>query len=77
MPCILTIEKSFFSGPELAEASFSALPGKSGPNNSLTSAILISEAQTYPQKKFDDEYAYKFLERNSLVDVSYSVNCIS
>ena len=59
-------------GLELAEASFSNFPGRSGPEHRLPSAILISEVQTYPHKKVKDDYAYEFLKHKAVVEVSYS-----
>jgi len=60
-------------GFELAEASFSSFPGRSGPEHRLPSAILINEVDTYPHKKVKDDYAYEFLEHKAIVEVSYSV----
>ncbi len=63
-------------GHELADASFSNFPGRKGPTYKLPSAILIGEVETYPQKKINDDYAYKFLEHKAVVEVSYSVHYI-
>ncbi|MDH4220677.1 MAG: GWxTD domain-containing protein [Candidatus Aminicenantes bacterium] len=60
-------------GPDLAEASFSNFPGRSGPEYRLPSSILIGDVETYPHKKVDDDYAYEFLEHKAIVEVSYSV----
>ncbi len=60
-------------GMDLAEASLSNFPGKSGPENMLPSAALIGDVETYPHKKVDDDYAYEFLEHLAAVEVSYSV----
>ncbi|MFB0566619.1 MAG: GWxTD domain-containing protein [Candidatus Aminicenantaceae bacterium] len=60
-------------GLELAEASFSNFPGRSGPDHRLPSATLIHQVDTYPHKKVRDDYAYEFLEHKAVVEVSYSV----
>lgn len=60
-------------GPDLAEASLSNFPGRSGPEHMIPSEILIGEVQTYPHKKIKDDYAYEFLEHKAVVEVSYSV----
>ncbi len=63
----------FNIGLNLAEASLSNFPGRSGPENMLPSAVLIGEVDTYPHKKVKDDYAYEFLEHKAVVEVSYSV----
>ncbi len=60
-------------GFNVADASLSNFPGRSGPENMLPSAILIRDVETYPHKKVDDAYAYEFLEHKASVEVSYSV----
>ena len=60
-------------GLDLAEASLSNFPGRSGPENILVSALLIRDVETYPHKRVDDDYAYEFLEHKAFVEVSYSV----
>ncbi len=60
-------------GLDLAEASLSNFPGKSGPENMLPSETFIGDVETYPYKKVDDDYAYVFLEHKAAVEVSYSV----
>lgn len=60
-------------GIELAEAIFSNFPGRSGPEQILSSSMLIGEVESYPHKKVNDDYAYEFLEHKAVVDVSYSV----
>jgi len=63
-------------GHELADASFSNFPGRRGPTYRLPSAILLKKVETYPTKKINDDYAYKFLEHKAVVEVSYSVHYI-
>jgi tetratricopeptide (TPR) repeat protein len=63
-------------GLDLAEASLSSIPGRSGPEHILPSTILLGEVPTYPHKKVDDGYAYEFLEHKAVVEVSYSVHYI-
>ncbi len=63
-------------GLDLAEASLSNIPGRSGPEHILPSVILLGEVDTYPHKKVDDDYAYEFLEHKAVVEVSYSVHHI-
>ena len=63
----------FNVGPDLAEASLSNFPGRSGTEHMLPSVILIGDVETYPHKKVDDSYAYEFLEHKAVVEVSYSV----
>ncbi len=63
-------------GHELADASFSNIPGRRGPSYRLPSAILIKKVETYAAAKVDDAYAYEFLEHKAVVDVSYSVHYI-
>ena len=58
---------------ELAEASLSNFPGRSGWDLRFPSEILIHEVDIYPQKKVQDDYAYEFLEHKAVVEVSYSV----
>lgn len=58
---------------ELAEAAWSAFPGRDGPDHSLPSVMLIDELASHPYKKVDDDYAYEFLEHKAVVEVSYSV----
>lgn len=60
-------------GLNLADASLSNFPGRSGPENILPSAILLGDVETYPHKRVDDTYAYEFLEHKAVVEVSYSV----
>ena len=60
-------------GLNLAEASLSNFPGRSGTEHMLPSVILIGDVETYPHKKVDDSYAYEFLEHKAVVEVSYSV----
>jgi GWxTD domain-containing protein len=60
-------------GLDLAEASLSNIPGRSGPEHILPSTILLGEVETYPHKKVEDDYAYEFLEHKAVVEVSYSV----
>ena len=60
-------------GLDLAEASLSNFPGRSGPENILVSALLIRDVETYPHKRVDDDYAFEFLEHKAFVEVSYSV----
>jgi len=63
-------------GIDLAEASLSNFPGRSGPEYMLPSTVLINDVETYPHKKVDDDYAYEFLEHKAVVEVSYSVHYI-
>lgn len=63
-------------GLDLAEASLSNFPGRSGPEYMLPSTVLINDVDTYPHKKIDDDYAYDFLEHKAVVEVSYSVHYI-
>lgn len=63
-------------GVDLAEASLSNFPGRSGPEYMLPSTVLINDVETYPHKKVDDDYAYEFLEHKAVVEVSYSVHYI-
>jgi GWxTD domain-containing protein len=66
----------FNVGVDLAEASLSNFPGRSGPEYMLPSTVLINDVETYPHKKVDDDYAYEFLEHKAVVEVSYSVHYI-
>ncbi len=61
---------------ELAEASVSNFPGRTGFHFRLPSESLIKEVQTYPYKKVDDGYAYEFIEHKAIVEVNYSVHHI-
>ncbi len=63
----------FNVGLDLAEASLSNIPGRSGPEYIIPSTILLGEVASYPHKKVDDDYAYEFLEHKAVVEVSYSV----
>jgi len=62
---------------ELAEASWSSFPTRSGPDQAMPTDILIGQVRTYPQKKVKDDYVYDILENKAVVDVSYSVNYIN
>ncbi|MFC2157045.1 GWxTD domain-containing protein [Acidobacteriota bacterium] len=57
----------------LADATISSRPGDKSANP-LESQMIIGDAETIPQKKVDDSYAYEFLEHKAVVEVSYSVN---
>ncbi|HZX10085.1 MAG TPA: tetratricopeptide repeat protein, partial [Acidobacteriota bacterium] len=59
---------------ELAEAAFSNLPGRDGPQNRMPSEIIVQKIETIPQNKIDNQYAYDFLDRKAEVEVSYSVH---
>ena len=63
-------------GLDLAEASLSNFPGRSGPENILVSALLLKDVETYPHKRVEDDYAYEFLENKAFVEVNYSVHYI-
>ncbi len=63
-------------GLDLADSSISSIPGRSGPDQIIPSAILLGEVETYPHKKVNDDYAYEFLENKGVVEVSYSVHYI-
>lgn len=62
---------------ELAEASWSSFPTRSGPDQAMPTDILIGQVRTYPQKKVKDDYVFEILEHKAVVDVSYSVNYIN
>jgi tetratricopeptide (TPR) repeat protein len=64
-------------GFDVADATLSAFPGRSGPDNMLPSVILTKEVETYPQKRVVDDYAYEYLENKTIVEVDYSVNYIN
>jgi GWxTD domain-containing protein len=66
---IIEIEVS----PFLANAAVSARPGDKNAS-ALESQMIVGEAETIPQKKVDDSYAYEFLEHKAIVEVNYSVN---
>ena len=59
---------------ELAEAAFSNIPGRDGPQNRMQSEIIVQKIETLPQNKIDNQYAYDFLEHKAEVEVSYSVH---
>ena len=59
---------------ELAEASFSNIPGRDGPQHRLPSEVIVQKIEAIPQNKIDNQYAYDFLEHKAKVEVSYSVH---
>jgi tetratricopeptide (TPR) repeat protein len=61
---------------ELAQSTYSLIPGLSDPRVIIQSGILLAEVQRYPQKRVNDEYAVSILEHKPTVEVSYSVRFI-
>jgi len=62
-------------GPDVAEATYSFVPGVRD-MNILHSQILLADIESAPKKKVNDAYAYDFLEHKATVEVSYSVRFI-
>ena len=65
--------------PELANVSFSLIPGEGSAafgRPSLSSDLLIQRVETVPVRQVKDRYAQKFLEYKDIVEVEYSANYI-
>jgi GWxTD domain-containing protein len=76
---ISAYEKMKMIEPSLADASLTLIPGEKPvfygrPN--MSSARLLNEIETVPQKHINDTYARKYLEYKDTVGVEYSTNYI-
>lgn len=62
---------------EIAEATFSLIPGSRDFSQIMSSTLLLGDVEVYPQKKVKDDYALDFLTHKATVEVSYSVHHIN
>jgi len=76
---VAAYEKMKMIEPSLADASLTLIPGEkpvSYGRPNMSSARLLNEIETVPQKLVSDTYARKYLEYKDSVEVEYSTNYI-
>jgi GWxTD domain-containing protein len=67
-----------FGTDEVAEASFSLIPGSRDIGSQILSSVtLLGDVEAYPLKKIKEDYALDFLAHKATVEVSYSVFSMS
>jgi GWxTD domain-containing protein len=71
----IAYETLYSISQDLAQASLSLIPGASR-THPVGSDRLLGDIEVHPQRKIDDEYAYKFLKTKAVVEVNYSVHYI-